>query len=163
MADGSVYDPVLWGKLEARAIPEPNSGCLLWLDAINQDGYGSVGIEGTKRTTSAHRRTWFALNGPIPAGKCVCHKCDVRSCISPQHLFLDTHAGNMADRNRKGRAKGGRNMGSKSPMSKLTEDDVRAIRVAAKAANQRIIAKRFGVHFGTVNDILMGKTWKHLV
>lgn len=163
MTDKPVYDPVLWGKLEDRAIPEPNSGCLLWLDAVNQDGYGSVGINGTKRTTGAHRRTWFAINGPIPAGKCVCHKCDVRSCINPRHLFLDTHAGNMADRDAKKRGGSARRSGIRHGLAKLTEKDVLAIReMRSTGAFYKDIAARFGVSISPVATILSGKTWKHV-
>jgi hypothetical protein len=39
----------------------------------------------------------MAKNGPIPAGLCVLHRCDVRPCINPDHLFLGTQKDNMAD------------------------------------------------------------------
>jgi hypothetical protein len=159
MADDSLYDPELWRKLEERAIPEPNSGCLLWLHAVNQDGYG-IYKAGDGLTDKAHRLALIAKIGPIPDNVQACHRCDVPSCIAPAHLFPGTHAENMLDRNRKGRARGASHAGSKNPIAKLSEADVRAIRQAA--GTQRAIAKRFGVHFGTVNDILLGKTWRHI-
>ena len=75
-------------------IPEPNTGCWLWLGFISPDGYG---------TRLAHRRAWELARGPIPDGMLVCHRCDVRHCVNPDHLFLGTHLDNMRDMIRKGR------------------------------------------------------------
>lgn len=154
MAELSVSDAALWRKLLSRGIPEPNSGCLLWLGAVNADGYGWTGV-GDGKTDAVHRLSWKLNKGPIPDGLHVLHRCDVRSCFEPTHLFLGTHDANMADRNAKGRARGGR---TKPKNTILNEDAVRAIRAAT--GTQREIAKRFGIHFGTVNDLLLGKTWK---
>jgi len=83
-------------RLESRAIPEPNSGCLLWMGSISTAGYGAMSYHGFQE--AAHRLAWQAANGAIPRGLLVCHKCDVRTCINPGHLFLGSHLDNMADR-----------------------------------------------------------------
>lgn len=83
--------------IEDRYIPEPNSGCWLWIGKVAHNGYG---IWGNER---AHRKSYRLHKGPIPDGLFVCHTCDVRSCINPDHLWLGTHKENMQDIVNKGR------------------------------------------------------------
>lgn len=93
---------------EQRHIPEPNSGCWLWVGAANRDGYGLFcGSRKGKAQHLAHRISWELFRGPIPQGVEVCHRCDVRCCVNPDHLFLATHTDNMADMYRKGRGRPG--------------------------------------------------------
>lgn len=88
--------------IEARSIPVPESGCWLWLNSVDRDGYGVIvvkGIHGKK----AHRIAYQAANGEIPAGACVCHRCDTPRCVNPDHLFLGSQADNVRDCAGKGR------------------------------------------------------------
>jgi HNH endonuclease len=62
----------------------------------NTNGYGHVRWDG--RLWLAHRAAWAARHGPIPKGFCVCHRCNVRPCVNPDHLFLGTHKDNMTDK-----------------------------------------------------------------
>jgi hypothetical protein len=96
-------------RFEAKWTPEPNSGCWLWVARVNGKGYGtiSLGRDGDGEEM-AHRVSWMLYRGPIPAGLHVLHKCDVRACVNPNHLFVGTNADNMADRNAKGRQSGPR-------------------------------------------------------
>ena len=76
--------PVTSASLEARAIPEPNSGCLLWLGTVNQFGYGRTNLHG--RRIVAHRAAYILACGPVPDDLELDHLCRVRCCINPKHL-----------------------------------------------------------------------------
>lgn len=99
--------PKLSGALQAfienRSMPIPFAGCWIWTGACGGDGYGNTTVDG--KQIGAHRLSWTAFRGPIPAGIHVLHHCDISSCVNPDHLWLGTHADNMADRSRKGRAR----------------------------------------------------------
>ncbi len=84
-----------------RAIPEPNSGCLLWEGAVQRHGYGHIRRGG--RYLSLHRVVWEETHGAIPDGLHVLHRCDVPACVNVAHLFLGTHTDNMRDIVAKGR------------------------------------------------------------
>jgi len=108
---------------------------------------------------------------------CVCHNCpgsDNPACVNPAHLFLGTHAENMADMARKGRAVIGPRhpsvthphrvpRGGNHHHAKLTEADVREIRRARAAGiPNKDIAARFGISPGNASTIAQGKSWQHV-
>jgi hypothetical protein len=140
-------------------MPEPNSGCLLWTGGVGSHGYGVFSYAGQPGLT-AHRASWQVCRGPIPTGLHVLHKCDVRSCINPDHLFLGTHADNMADMTAKGYRKARALRGEESNFSKLTGAQVRAIRADERPT--KIIAASFAVSKSLVHQIRARLIWKHL-
>jgi hypothetical protein len=88
----SLFDPRLAPRFWSKVIPEPNTGCWLWLGADNGRGYGRVCIDG--RTMYAHRVTFERLRGPIPDGMQLDHLCRMRGCCNPAHLQPVTNAEN---------------------------------------------------------------------
>lgn len=84
---------------------DPTCGCWLWTGATFKTGYGFIVKREDQSKTLAHRWAWELLRGPIPAGMFLCHKCDVRNCVNPDHLFVGTQQDNVNDMWKKGRAK----------------------------------------------------------
>lgn len=140
---------------------DTNGGCWLWSKGTASNGYGTLWING--RTLSAHRFSWERTYGPVPLsegyhGTCVLHKCDVRACVNPQHLFLGSMGLNNEDRDAKGRHRAPR--GELSGMRKLSYADVEEIKRWRGRASQREIAKLFNISQPNVSLILSGKAWK---
>lgn len=132
------------------------SGCRIWTGAIGRDGYGHMKWRG--KVIGAHRMAWVSANGPIPAGVDVCHKCDVRPCIEPTHMFLGNASDNACDMVAKGRWGGP--IGETHHKAKLTEADVRKIR--SMGGSQYAIAAQFGVSQVLIGKIINRKLWKHV-
>src|SRR6185369_2192030 len=96
-------------RFEQLYIPVPEAGCWLWLGTIKAKGYGGFTVVKGE-SQRAHRVSWIITHGKIPEGMCVLHKCDTRSCVNPDHLFLGTNDDNVKDRGKKDRtARGNRN------------------------------------------------------
>lgn len=137
--------------------------CWLWTAAKHFFGYGLIGCpDKPKRILRAHRASWEMAFGPIPKGLYVLHKCDVPSCVNPDHLFLGTHQQNVDDMVRKGRnAKTGNGSGENSPNSKLTWCNVKKIRSDhAQGSTLIAIAEQYKMHPTTIAQIVKHKTWK---
>lgn len=154
-----------WGRLD-RSDP---TKCWEWRSYRTKAGYGQIWIY--PKNQYAHRIAWELTHGPIPAGMSVCHRCDNPPCCNPAHLFVGTHQENMTDATTKGRMKPGAVMpGIAHPISKLTDDDVRAIRRdyqpsprQAGPFTTRGLADRYGVAPSLIHRIATGKSWKHLL
>lgn len=142
-----------------KSQPVPESGCFIWDGYVNEKGYGRTQFEG--KLWLAHRLAWKFAYGICPDDKMVCHKCDIPSCINPEHLFLGTAAENNEDRDRKGRWT--HNKGEKHGMAKLTESDVIDIRQCLKDGIElETIAAGWGVTKSMIGLIKNGRNWKHL-
>jgi hypothetical protein len=71
-------------RFEQKFIPEPNSGCWLWIGSLTHDGYGRIKVNGKSR--SAQRVAHRIYKGTIPDGMEIDHKCHVTCCVNPDHL-----------------------------------------------------------------------------
>lgn len=93
-------------RFEAKCMPEPNSGCWLWLSTVTRKGYGMFRLHRSEQRQRANRLAYAIYRGPIPAGMMVLHRCDNPGCVNPDHLFLGTAADNTNDMIGKGRWRG---------------------------------------------------------
>ncbi len=142
----------------------PN-GCWLWKGRTNWLGYGVLDLSlkrDGKGVEVAHRIAWRLVNGDIPAGLSVLHRCDVRSCARIDHLFLGTQADNVKDTESKGR--GNHPKGEDQGASKLTTEQVIAIRKRYRWFKMSCakLGKIYGVTPQVIFAIIKRKTWRHI-
>ena len=130
-------------------------GCWIWTAATNNKGYG---VFETPFGRLAHRFSWYLAQGTQPKHY-VLHHCDNSLCVRPDHLYDGTQTDNMHDLLRRGRI-----AGRVHGRSRLTPDDVRAIRVRCKAGVNDLakIAKQYGITPAAVGHIKYGVTWRWL-
>lgn len=90
--------------LEQNSVPEPNSGCWLWLRGLSSTGY-AVWMIGRRQWRVSHLAL-LSRGIQVPSGFDACHHCDNPPCVNPDHLFVGTRRDNMQDAKAKGRTKG---------------------------------------------------------
>ena len=148
--------------MEARFLDKVikrDDGCWEWTGATGQNGYGHFKVEG--RMLFAHRVAYEIWNGPIPLNFCVRHKCDVTKCVNPAHLETGTHQDNMNDMKERGRQASLK--GQQNGRSKLTEDDVREIKILLEFDfSCKELSNRFNVDDNTIWKIKRSKSWVHV-
>ena len=138
-------------RIKDRCCPEPNTGCWLWMGAVDRSGYGRFNLaSGTRK---AHRLSYESFVGPITGGLFVLHRCDTPLCVNPEHLFLGTTADNMKDMIAKGRSPAG----ERSGRAKLTAAQVAEIRASTLRHSE--LALVYPVSAATICDIRRGQRW----
>jgi len=139
-----------WEKVDKRGLDE----CWPWMGNRNPDGYGKLRIGD--EVVKAHRVAWMLMRGAIPKGMHVLHHCDSPACCNAKrHLFLGTHADNMADMKRKGRASGDSRANTK--ITWADADEIRRLNYAGMPRKE--IAGKFRVHLATIGRIVTMKRW----
>lgn len=129
--------------------------CWLWMGALASGGYGSFRLRF--KTVRAHRASYEFYVGFIPKDLFVLHKCDVRRCVNPGHLYAGTRADNVRDAQERNRLKICR--GEENSNAILTWDKVDQIRRERPSTTLPKLAEKFGVSRGCISNIVSGREW----
>jgi hypothetical protein len=134
------------------------SDCWYWRGSQNRLGYGCMSALGESK---AHRVSYRLFRGD-PGGLSVLHRCDVRNCVNPDHLYLGTQLENMRDCRDRGRNKVIPLPGERNPMARLTAykvGEMRRIRQEQGLSAQKL-GRMFGVSTMTAHRAIKGESWK---
>lgn len=136
--------------------------CWEWSGWIGSNGYGGFHAEG--KHVRAHRFSWQLHNTKIPRGMCICHTCDNRKCVNPNHLFVGTYKDNVHDSMKKGRFFHPKVDMENNGMAKLTVSDVKKIRCMYEKGEmtQKDIGKTFGVTQANISIITKRTGWNKI-
>lgn len=147
---------------------QKTDGCWLWTGSCHTSKlpYGVIGVKRTCKL--AHRVSYELAYGSIPDGMNVLHRCDNPKCVRPDHLFLGTQSENARDMTTKGRRRGGIDtsdqLGERNKHSKLTGEQVRAIRQRYAQGDVYLaqLASEYNICVPHVSDIVNRKKWGHI-
>lgn len=144
-------------SLDRAGYKVDDNGCHIWGGVVSTHGYGVISVKSLR--FHAHRASMVAQHGPVPPEMVVCHKCDVRNCINPDHLFVGTQSDNMKDASRKGRITafmhpGSMVRGEAHKMARLTDAEAEEIRNSD--LEPRFLMAKYSVAYSTVYRVKRG-------
>jgi len=134
---------------------DKSGDCWMWTAAKDHTGYGRFNIQ--QKTYAAHRLAWILTFGEIPTGLYACHKCDIRLCVNPAHLFLGTAKENTQDCIKKGR------FVEPKRLTKLTPEIVRNIRARYSQGIRQIkLCQEFNLPDDQICRIVNRSRWTNV-
>jgi hypothetical protein len=135
---------------------EKTDGCWNWSKKLGSNKYGMFCFRGKHHL--AHRLSLYLHTSQDINGLLVCHKCDNRKCVNPEHLFVGSQSDNLQDAKLKGRLKpaSGPNSG-KTDLS--LENVVTIFQMRASGMLFKDIAATFNTHQNCISRIVSGKRW----
>lgn len=136
---------------------DERTGCWLWTGRKTYKGYPLLRFEnrGKREEYRCHRLVYELATGISPGDLCVCHHCDMPSCVNPEHLFLGDNQANSDDAVRKRRHSFGERIGT----AKLTNAQVVEMRRRHRHF-KRLLSAEFGISESNISDILRHNAWK---
>ncbi len=143
-------------RFEEKYIPEPNSGCWLWMACLSKKGYGELMMRHSKRVELAHRISYNLFHGEI-GNNHVLHKCDNPCCVNPEHLEIGSHKKNMEQMADRGRAWMKGRKGSLHPQVKITREIADKIKQDRRPS--RSVAAQYNLSHTHVLYIRKGIHW----
>lgn len=149
----------------SRVLGEPGNACWEWQGGRTSSGYGRFAwkVKGKQFSQGPHRVSYRLHCGPIPEGLCVCHSCNNKICVNPAHLYLATLTENLQHARDAGLCIPPNNQGEHNPHSKLTQEDVIALRELWRSGIPRAeIADQFNISPRHAARIARYESWKHV-
>ena len=136
--------------------------CWEWIGSKRPLGYGVIHTGG--KFISAHRLSWKLYFGEIPKGMYICHHCDNRACIRPDHLFLGTQKDNVYDAIKKHRMNPVGKKGHKSWNRNFTPEEAKKIREEYKTSGlgYKKLGKKYGVANTVIRNVIKELNWFNL-
>jgi len=147
-----------WSQIKVGGVDD----CWPWTGTTDNVDYGAFYLKGNGQYKS-HRVAYALSRGYIPRHRLVLHTCDNPSCCNPCHVYAGTFSDNMLDKI--SRKRSWCTKGEGNPQSKLTNKDVLEIRRLYDEGNvsMKKLGKQFSVTTANINNVVQGKSWKHLL
>lgn len=152
-------DTTVADRFNRNWMPVTESGCWIWLGTIADTGYGKMIAFGQPKA-STHRVSYILHCGPIPLNSWVLHRCDVRLCVNPDHLFLGSAQDNSDDMIAKNRHRTKPSRGVENCNAKLDDAAVRHIRCSP--LDGASLARKYGVTPRVIYLVRNDVTWRHV-
>lgn len=144
-------------------VKKEDNGCWKWNGTKNKYGYGMFHVNEFKTDIPAHRASYLIHKGEIPKDRDICHSCDVRECVNPNHLFFGTNLENIKDARKKGRLKLRGRSGLKNKNSIFSKKEVLLIRSMKPYKGFFVkISKKYNVNKYTIRNLFYKKTYKEI-